>query len=90
MDEERKDDGTLESGFIDTFRYFYPDMEQTILRSIVLSAREGKNADDGSIIFCASEEYKEHLVMLHSREVFGPNYCPVELVEVRRTEKYGI
>ena len=61
-DEERaKMTELLESGFIDTFRYFYPDMEQIYSWwSYRFKARE-KNAGWRIDYFLVSEEYKEHL-----------------------------
>lgn len=80
-DEERaKMTELLESGFIDTFRYFYPDMEQIYSWwSYRFKARE-KNAGWRIDYFLVSEEYKEHLVdaKIHT-EVFGSDHCPVEL-----------
>ena len=70
----------LESGFIDTFRYFYPDMEQIYSWwSYRFKARE-KNAGWRIDYFLVSEEYKEHLAdaKIHT-EVFGSDHCPVEL-----------
>lgn len=80
-DEERaKMTELLESGFIDTFRYFYPDMEQIYSWwSYRFKARE-KNAGWRIDYFLVSEEYKEHLAdaKIHT-EVFGSDHCPVEL-----------
>ncbi len=69
-----------ESGFIDTFRHFYPDLEGAYSWwSYRFKARE-RNAGWRIDYFLASEELKENLVSakIHS-EVFGSDHCPVEL-----------
>lgn len=80
-DEERnKMTVLLESGFIDTFRHFYPD--QTDIYSwwsYRFKARE-KNAGWRIDYFLASEELKDKLVdaKIHT-QVLGSDHCPVEL-----------
>lgn len=80
-DEEReKFTELLESGFIDTFRYFYPDQEQMYSWwSYRFKARE-KNAGWRIDYFCVSECLKEKLAgaAIHT-EVMGSDHCPVEL-----------
>ena len=81
-DEERSKMTKLqENGFIDTFRYFYP--EETGIYSwwsYRFHARE-KNAGWRIDYFCVSECLKERLVSasIHT-EVMGSDHCPVELV----------
>lgn len=81
-DEEReKMTELLESGFIDTFRYFYPEQEQIYSWwSYRFKARE-KNAGWRIDYFLASEELKEHLegAKIHT-DVYGSDHCPVELI----------
>ena len=81
-DEERsKFTELLNSGFIDTFRFFYPDLEGVYSWwSYRFKARE-KNAGWRIDYFCASEKLKDRLVSakIHT-EVFGSDHCPVELV----------
>ncbi len=80
-DEEReKMTELLESGFIDTFRYFYPD--QTDIYSwwsYRFKARE-KNAGWRIDYFLASEDLKDKLqgAAIHT-EVLGSDHCPVEV-----------
>ncbi len=80
-DEERsKMTELLGSGFIDTFRYFYPD--QTDIYSwwsYRFKARE-KNAGWRIDYFLTSEDLKDKLVdaKIHT-EIFGSDHCPVEL-----------
>ncbi|MCC3867131.1 exodeoxyribonuclease III [Terrisporobacter mayombei] len=81
-DEERnKFTQLINEGFIDTFRYFYPD-EANIYSwwSYRFKARE-KNAGWRIDYFCASEKLKDRLVSakIHT-EVLGSDHCPVELV----------
>ena len=80
-DEERqKFTELLEAGFIDTFRYFYPDQEGIYSWwSYRFKARE-KNAGWRIDYFCVSESLKEKLkgASIHT-EVFGSDHCPVEL-----------
>lgn len=80
-DEERnKFTELLDSGFIDTFRNFYPDLEGTYSWwSYRFKARE-KNAGWRIDYFCTSERLKDNLVSakIHA-EVLGSDHCPVEL-----------
>ncbi len=80
-DEERgKFSRILENGFIDTFRYFYPDQEQIYSWwSYRFRARE-KNAGWRIDYFCVSrclEDRLEDAGIL--TEVMGSDHCPVEL-----------
>ena len=81
-DEERgKFTDLLAAGFVDTFRYFYPDLEGTYSWwSYRFKARE-KNAGWRIDYFCVSESLKDELesAKIHT-EVFGSDHCPVELV----------
>ena len=80
-DEERgKMTQLLESGFIDTFRYFYPDAEGIYSWwSYRFKARE-KNAGWRIDYFLASRDMESRLkgAKIHT-EVFGSDHCPVEL-----------
>ena len=80
-DEERDKFRTLKAaGFIDTFRYFYPDQEQIYSWwSYRFRARE-KNAGWRIDYFCVSESLKERLVDAKIlTDVMGSDHCPVEL-----------
>ncbi len=71
----------LEAGFVDTWRYFYPDLEGTYSWwSYRFKARE-RNAGWRIDYFCVSENLKERLesAAIHT-EVMGSDHCPVELV----------
>ena len=81
-DEERgKMTTLLSSGFIDTFRYFYPDKTDVYSWwSYRFHARE-KNTGWRIDYFIVSERLKDKLqgASIHT-EVFGSDHCPVELV----------
>ena len=81
-DEEREDfTALLDAGFIDTFRYFYPDAEGIYSWwSYRFKARE-KNAGWRIDYFCVSESLKDRLesASIHT-EVYGSDHCPVEVV----------
>ena len=80
-DEEREKMTTLlDDGFIDTFRYFYPDKENIYSWwSYRFKARE-KNAGWRIDYFLTSESLEDKLVdaKIHT-EVMGSDHCPVEL-----------
>ncbi len=80
-DEEREKFTALtNAGFIDTFRYFYPDQEGIYSWwSYRFKARE-KNAGWRIDYFCVSESLKDALkdAGIHT-EIFGSDHCPVEL-----------
>ncbi len=70
----------LDKGYIDTFRYFYPDMTGVYSWwSYMFKARE-KNSGWRIDYFVVSENLKERLVdaKIHT-EILGSDHCPVEL-----------
>ena len=81
-DEERgKFSELLAAGFIDSFRYFYPDLKDAYSWwSYRMRARE-RNAGWRIDYFVVSEGLKDRLVSaaIHP-EIFGSDHCPVELV----------
>lgn len=81
-DEERgKFSKLLDAGFIDTFRYFYPDVtDRYSWWSYMFKARE-KNAGWRIDYFVASKALEGRLKAadIHS-EILGSDHCPVELV----------
>lgn len=80
--EEREKFTTLLShGYIDTFRYFYPDMEQIYSWwSYRFRARE-KNAGWRIDYFLVSDDLKDSLkgAKIHTA-IYGSDHCPVELI----------
>ena len=80
-DEERaKFTELLEAGFVDTFRYFYPDQEVIYSWWSYRFSARAKNAGWRIDYFCVSESLKDRLVdaKIHT-EVMGSDHCPVEL-----------
>lgn len=81
-DEEReKFSKLLDAGFIDTFRYFYPEQENIYSWwSYRFKARE-KNAGWRIDYFCVSKALKERLVDASIlTDILGSDHCPVLLV----------
>lgn len=80
-DEEREKMTTLlQSGFVDTFRHFYPDLTDVYSWwSYRFKARE-KNTGWRIDYFLASERLVPNLsgAKIHS-DIFGSDHCPVEL-----------
>ncbi len=80
-DEERgKMTALLDSGFTDTFRYFYPDTEGIYSWwSYMFKARE-KNAGWRIDYFITSKSLDEKLIdaKIHT-DILGSDHCPVEL-----------
>ena len=81
-DEERgKFTALLSAGFVDTFRYFYPDQEGIYSWWSYRFSARAKNAAWRIDYFCVSESLTDRLVSasIHT-EVMGSDHCPVELV----------
>lgn len=79
-EEREKFSVMLSHGYIDTFRYFYPEQEQIYSWwSYRFKARE-KNAGWRIDYFIVSDDLKEKLVdaKIH-KEIMGSDHCPVEL-----------
>jgi exodeoxyribonuclease-3 len=81
-DEERnKFTELLDSGFIDTYRFFYPDREGVYTWWSYRFNARANNAGWRIDYFCTSERLADRLVSvdIHSK-VLGSDHCPVELV----------
>ena len=80
-DEEREKMTTLlSSGFVDSYRYLYPDKENVYSWwSYRFSARE-KNAGWRIDYFLVSEDAKERIeeAQIHT-DIYGSDHCPVSL-----------
>jgi exodeoxyribonuclease-3 len=79
-DERNKLTTLLDSGFTDTFRYFYPDMEGIYSWwSYMFKARE-KNAGWRIDYFITSKSLDDKLedAKIHT-DVLGSDHCPIEL-----------
>ena len=81
QEERDKMTALLDSGFIDTFRYFHPDQKDAYSWwSYMFKARE-KNAGWRIDYFIVSKALESRLesACIHP-EIFGSDHCPVELV----------
>ena len=81
-DEERgKFTELLEAGFIDTFRYFYPDRKDAYTWWSYMFNARARNIGWRIDYFCVSERLKERLIdaVIHD-EIPGSDHCPVELI----------
>lgn len=80
-EEREKMTRLLESGFVDSFRYKYPEVEGAYTWwSYMFKARE-KNAGWRIDYFLVSESLKDKIKdnMIHAN-IMGSDHCPVELV----------
>lgn len=81
-DQEReKFSNLLSNGFIDTFRYFYPDKEGAYSWWSYRFNARANNAGWRIDYFLTSNSLKDRLVSadIHN-EIFGSDHCPVELI----------
>ena len=81
-DEEReKFQVLLDSGFTDTFRYFYPDNEGAYTWWSYMFNARSRNAGWRIDYFCVSKRLEDKLIdaQIHS-EVLGSDHCPVGLL----------
>ena len=81
-DEERQKMTVLqENGFVDTFRYFYPDRERIYSWWSYRFQARSKNAGWRIDYFMVSESLKEKLTdAVIDTQVLGSDHCPVELI----------
>jgi len=80
-DDERKCFGeVLESGFVDTFRYFYPDLTGVYSWWSYMGQARSKNVGWRIDYFVVSESLRDRLegAKIHG-DVLGSDHCPVEL-----------
>lgn len=80
-DDERKCFGkVLESGFIDSFRYFYPEVKEAYSWWSYMFQARAKNAGWRIDYFVVSKRLQERLqdAKIHA-QVQGSDHCPVEL-----------
>ena len=80
-DEERgKLNELLDAGFVDTFRYKYPEEVKYSWWSYRMKARE-RNAGWRIDYFLISERLVDRLMLaeIHN-EIFGSDHCPIEIV----------
>jgi exodeoxyribonuclease-3 len=80
-DQEReKMSVLLESGFIDSFRYFYPDAKDMYTWWSYMGKARENNTGWRIDYFITSKDFEKHLVdaKIHM-DVLGSDHCPVEL-----------
>jgi exodeoxyribonuclease-3 len=81
-DEEReKFSALLEHGFIDAFRYFYPDKEGAYTWWSYMNKVRERNIGWRIDYFIVSERFKSQLIDSHIHcDVMGSDHCPVSLI----------
>ena len=80
-DDEREKMGILlDSGFVDSFRYMYPDKTEAYSWWSYRFNSRARNAGWRIDYFLVSEEAKDKIVdaKIHT-EIYGSDHCPVEL-----------
>ena len=80
-DEERREmTNLLNEGFIDSFRFLYPEKQEYSWWSYMRNSRE-KNIGWRIDYFIVSEKLKSNIIdaKIHP-EIFGSDHCPVELI----------
>lgn len=80
-DQERgKFTELLNAGFVDSFRYFYPDVTGAYSWWSYIGGARSRNAGWRIDYFVVSERFKDRMVdaKIHS-EIMGSDHCPVEL-----------
>jgi exodeoxyribonuclease III len=81
-DEEREKFSTfIKSGFVDTYRFFYPERRDAYTWWSYMFNARANNAGWRIDYFCVSERLSNMLISadIHS-EIMGSDHCPVELV----------
>ncbi|MDI6618960.1 MAG: exodeoxyribonuclease III [Clostridiales bacterium] len=81
-DEERgKFTELLNAGFIDTYRYFYPEKRDAYTWWSYMFNARAKNIGWRIDYFCVSERFKYRILKaaIHA-DVSGSDHCPIELV----------
>lgn len=80
-DEEReKFSAVLAAGFVDSFRYFYPELENAYSWWSYRFSARAKNVGWRIDYFVVSEKIKDKMTdsKIHA-DIFGSDHCPVEL-----------
>ena len=79
-EEREKFSQLLDSGFVDTYRYLYPDKEGMYSWWSYMRNARANNAGWRIDYFIMSKDYISHLedAMIYT-DVFGSDHCPVEL-----------
>ena len=79
-DEREKFQALLDTGLVDTFRYFYPDLEGAYSWWSYRAAARAKNVGWRIDYFVVSERLCERLdsAKIHA-DIMGSDHCPVEI-----------
>jgi exodeoxyribonuclease III len=79
-EERGKFTALLDTGFIDTFRYFHPDQKDAYTWWSYMFQARSKNVGWRIDYFCVSERLKDRLAgaEIHA-EIMGSDHCPVVL-----------
>lgn len=79
IEERNKFSELLDSGFIDTFRYFHPDVIKYSWWSYLFKARE-KNAGWRLDYFVVSKDFITNIIDSYIyNDIFGSDHCPIGL-----------
>ena len=81
-DEERgRLSKLLDAGFIDSYRYFYPDTRDAYTWWSYMFNARAKNTGWRIDYFCVTEDMRDRLAdaKIHA-DVFGSDHCPVEVL----------
>lgn len=80
-EEREKFSALIEYGFIDTFRYFYPEKTDAYTWWSYMAQARTKNIGWRIDYFCTSGSFRQRLVdaKIHA-DILGSDHCPVELL----------
>ena len=88
MKKEKKMTELLKSGFIDTFRYLYPDKTDSYTWWSYMGKAREKNVGWRIDYFIVSDRIKDKIQdAIIYPEIFGSDHCPVGLEVLLETEK---
>ena len=80
QEERQKLNTFLQSGFIDTFRFFYPDLEGAYTWWSYMRGARKQNRGWRIDYFIVSQSLKDKLLDAKVRmDIFGSDHCPVEV-----------
>lgn len=81
IEERNKMSALLDSGFIDTYRYFYPDKEGAYTWWSYMAKARLKDIGWRIDYFIASDTFKDELIdSIIYKEVLGSDHCPIGLI----------
>ena len=73
-------EGFIKSGFIDTFRHFYPDLERAYSWWSHFANSRARNVGWRIDYFLVSDKLKPHIkkAQIHT-DIMGSDHCPVSI-----------